>query len=180
MEPPLPRPPCRRHPHGPRSPPHRRPRRQRTRRPTRAAHRRRCPARHHPRRYRPAPRRPLRRPHHPLRSGPLPVVVWLHGGGFTGGSGNDFDPTELVTENNVVVVTVDYRLGALGFLAAPALAPRSPAGNYGLRDQQAALRRVKANIAHWDGDTRVTLGLSQSAGGGSVCAQLRDTGVLSA
>lgn len=106
-------------------------------------------------------------------------MVWLHGGGFTGGSGNDFDPTELVTENNVVVVTVDYRLGALGFLAAPALAPRSPAGNYGLRDQQAALRRVKANIAHWDGDTRVTLA-GQSAGGGSVCAQLRDTGVLSA
>ncbi|MEU3984036.1 carboxylesterase family protein [Streptomyces sp. NPDC026672] len=123
------------------------------------------------------------RPERPHHRGPLPVFVWLHGGGFTGGSGNDFDPVELVTENDIVVVTVNYRLGALGFLAAPALDTSSPAGNYGLLDQQAALRWVKANIGGWDGDTsRVTLA-GESAGGGSVCAQLaspRARGLFSA
>ncbi|MGQ4437168.1 MULTISPECIES: carboxylesterase family protein [unclassified Streptomyces] len=55
-------------------------------------------------------------------------MVWLHDGGFTGGAGNDFDPIELVTENDIMVVTVNYRLGVLGFLAAPALNPGGPSG----------------------------------------------------
>ncbi|MGR3875567.1 carboxylesterase family protein [Streptomyces graminifolii] len=70
----------------------------------------------------------VNRPHRPHRGGPLPVVVWLHGGGFTGGVGNDFDPIELVTENDIMVVAVNFRLGALGFLAAPALNPDGPSG----------------------------------------------------
>ncbi|MGW1209202.1 carboxylesterase/lipase family protein [Streptomyces sp. NPDC002499] len=123
------------------------------------------------------------RPHHPHSGGALPVMVWLHGGGFTGGAGNDFDPIELVTENDIIVVTVNYRLGALGFLAAPALNPGAASGNYGLMDQQAALRWVRANIDAWGGDTsRVTLA-GESAGGGSVCAQLaspRARGLFSA
>ncbi|MFE2889349.1 carboxylesterase family protein [Streptomyces sp. NPDC059272] len=68
------------------------------------------------------------RPHRPHEGGPLPEEVWLHGGGFMGGVGNDFDPIELVTENDIMVVAVNFRLGALGFLAAPALNPDAPSG----------------------------------------------------
>jgi para-nitrobenzyl esterase len=101
-------------------------------------------------------------------SGPKPVMVWLHGGGFVSGSGNDYDPTRLV-QQGVVVVTVNYRLGALGFL----MDGDDPAsGNYGLADQQAALRWVHDNIAAFGGDpANVTL-FGQSAGAFSVCAQL--------
>ncbi|MEU6389415.1 carboxylesterase family protein [Streptomyces sp. NPDC046939] len=112
------------------------------------------------------------RPHSSRPGERLPVMTWLHGGGFTSGSGNDFDPLEFVTENRAIVVTVNYRLGALGFLASPALARHGTAGNYGLLDQQAALRWVHTNIAGWGGDPhRVSLA-GESAGAGSVCAQL--------
>ena len=70
-----------------------------------------------------------------------PVVVWFHGGGQGLGAGRDYEPAKLTAEG-VVVVTVNYRLGALGFLAHPALAesPGGPTGNYGLMDQQASLQ----------------------------------------
>ena len=79
--------------------------------------------------------------------GGLPVLVWIHGGRFTLGAGRDYDGTKLAA-NGIVVVTINYRLGALGFLAHPALAsrPGGPSGNYGLMDQQAALRWVQDNI----------------------------------
>jgi len=67
-------------------------------------------------------------------------MVWIHGGALVSGESNDYDPTALV-EDGVTVVTINYRLGALGFLAHPALADANgQSGDYGLKDQQAALR----------------------------------------
>jgi para-nitrobenzyl esterase len=105
-----------------------------------------------------------------------PVMVWIYGGGFTTGYSNGYDPTELVTNGDVVVVTINYRLGALGFLAHPALTAESPqhqaSGNYSLMDQQEALRWVKRNIRRFGGDpNRVTI-FGESSGGVSVHALL--------
>ena len=110
-------------------------------------------------------------------SGALPVMVWIHGGGFIGGESDDYDPSALVA-NGVIVVTINYRLGALGFLADAALAsrPGGPTGDYGLMDQQAALRWVQRNIRAFGGDpANVTL-FGESAGGQSVLAQLISPG----
>lgn len=99
----------------------------------------------------------------------LPVLVWLHGGGFTNGSGSDprSDGAALAARG-AVVVTVNYRLGLLGYLAHPGLSAASPegiSGNYGLLDQIAALGWVRRNIAEFGGDpARVTLA-GVSAGG---------------
>jgi para-nitrobenzyl esterase len=102
-----------------------------------------------------------------------PVLVWFHGGGFTEDGALNYDGTKLAA-NGIVVVTINYRLGALGFLAHPALAsrPGGPAGNYGLMDQQAALRWVETNIARFGGDPHNVTIAGQSAGGVSVLAQL--------
>ncbi|HXW64510.1 MAG TPA: carboxylesterase family protein [Burkholderiaceae bacterium] len=98
----------------------------------------------------------------------LPVMVWLHGGGFVNGSGNVFDGERLAKTANAIVVTVNYRLGPFGWLALPSLAAEAPdhsAGDYGLRDSIAALGWVQRNIATLGGDPqRVTL-FGQSAGG---------------
>lgn len=97
-----------------------------------------------------------------------PVLVWIHGGGFANGSGDMYDAHRLVVAGDIVVVTLNYRLGALGFLAHPALGT----GNYGLADQQAALRWVQRNITAFGGDPqRVTLS-GESAGAMSVCDHL--------
>jgi para-nitrobenzyl esterase len=109
----------------------------------------------------------------PLR--PAPVMVWIHGGGFTVGNGLDDDPTRLVARTGIVAVTLNYRLGPLGFLAHPLLTAEDPedaAGNLGVQDQQAALRWVKRNIAAFGGDPRRVTIFGESAGGMSVCAQL--------
>ncbi len=100
----------------------------------------------------------------------LPVLVWLAGGGFTTGGAHDYDGTRLATRGGVMVVTLNYRLGALGFLAAPALG--HTAGNYGLMDQAAALRWVRRNAASFGGDPRNVTLAGQSAGARSVCAHL--------
>ena len=76
-----------------------------------------------------------------------PVMVWIHGGGFVNGSGDIYDARWLAARGDVVVVTINYRLGALGFLAHPSLGAPGTVGNYGLADQQAALRWVRDNIA---------------------------------
>jgi para-nitrobenzyl esterase len=106
-----------------------------------------------------------------------PVLVWIHGGGFTQDSGRNYDPAKLAADG-IVVVTINYRLGALGFLAHPALAsrPGGPAGNYGLMDQQAALRWVQANISRFGGNPRNVTIAGESAGGLSVLAQLVSRG----
>ena len=103
------------------------------------------------------------------RDADRPVLVWIHGGGFTEDGARNYDGSKLAADGTVVV-TIDYRLGALGFLAHPALAERrgGPAGNYGLMDQVAALRWVQRNIAHFGGDPRNVTIAGQSAGGLSV------------
>jgi len=115
----------------------------------------------------------------------LPVMVWIHGGGFIGGSGRDFDASALANNDNLVVVTINYRLGYFGFLAHPALSAADPndvSGNYGLRDQQASLWWVRRNIAGFGGDpSKITI-FGESAGGQSVIDLLvgLGTGPLSA
>ncbi len=107
----------------------------------------------------------------------LPVMVWLHGGALIWGESDDYDPTALVSQG-VMVVTVNYRLGALGFLAHPALGsgPTGATGNYGLMDQQAALHWVQQNISAFGGNpANVTL-FGESAGGLSVLTQLASPG----
>ena len=109
--------------------------------------------------------------------GGRPVLVWIHGGGLTQDAGRNYDPAKLAADG-IVVVTINYRLGALGFLAHPALAsrPGGPAGNYGLMDQQAALRWVQANIGRFGGDPHNVTIAGESAGGLSVLAQLVSRG----
>ena len=101
------------------------------------------------------------------------MLVWIHGGGLTQDGARNYDGSKLAADGTVVV-TINYRLGALGFLAHPALAsrPGGPAGNYGLMDQQAALRWVQRNIAQFGGDPHNVTIAGQSAGGLSVLAQL--------
>ena len=106
------------------------------------------------------------------RASQRPVMVWIHGGGFFAGfGGEERHNGARLAQKGAVVVTLNYRLGAFGFLAHPALAAESPhhaAGNYGLLDQIAALQWVKRNIARFGGDpSRVTI-FGESAGGMSV------------
>lgn len=102
-----------------------------------------------------------------------PVMVWIHGGGFLNGSSDIYNARRLATRGDIVVVTVNYRLGALGFLAHPALAGVDGAvGNYGLADQQAALRWVRDNIAAFGGDPGKITIAGESAGAMSVCDHL--------
>jgi len=101
-----------------------------------------------------------------------PVMVWIHGGALVGGASSEavYDGARLA-KRGVVVVSINYRLGVLGYLAHPGLSAESPlgvSGNYGLLDQIEALRWVKANIAAFGGDpTQVTIA-GESAGGLSV------------
>jgi len=103
----------------------------------------------------------------------LPVMVWIHGGSLETGGGAVYDPTRMVERGGVVAVTINYRLGLLGFFAHPAVdAERHLSGNYGLMDQQLALNWVQRNIAAFGGDPgRVTI-FGESAGGDSVYANL--------
>ncbi len=105
--------------------------------------------------------------------GRLPVMVWVYGGGYDIGYNTQYDLSRLAQRQGVVTVDMNYRLGALGFLAHPALsAEGGGSGDYALLDQQAALRWVRANIAQFGGDpANVTL-FGESAGGWSVCEQL--------
>jgi para-nitrobenzyl esterase len=106
--------------------------------------------------------------HHERR----PVMVWIHGGGFIGGSGaTPRTEGSWLASRGAVVVTLNYRLGALGFLAHPGLSRESAegvSGNFGLQDQLAALRWVRDNIAEFGGDPdNVTL-VGVSAGGACI------------
>lgn len=106
----------------------------------------------------------------------LPVMVWIHGGGYVMGSSSQrlYDGED-IARRGIVFVSINYRLGALGFLAHPELSAESEhgvSGNYGLLDQIAALRWVQKNIERFGGDPdRVTI-LGESAGGGSVFSLL--------
>ena len=106
-------------------------------------------------------------------AGPLPVMLWIHGGGYNNGSGTAalYDGSNLA-RRGVVVVTVNYRLGRLGFFDHPALAaerlPDEPAGNYGVMDQIAALEWVRDNIGQFGGDPAKVTIFGESAGGVAV------------
>lgn len=103
-----------------------------------------------------------------------PVMVWFHGGGYTGGQGGDYDGGPFARDHDAIVVTVNYRLGVFGFLATSGLSATSSthtSGNYGLEDQQAALQWVQRNIAAFGGDPQKVTIAGQSAGAGSVCFQ---------
>lgn len=96
-----------------------------------------------------------------------PVMFWIHGGGFTGGTGADpgTDGGNLASKEDLVVVEINYRLSTLGFLAIPGT---NISGNYGIADQIVALDWVRANIASFGGDPgRITI-IGESAGAGSV------------
>jgi len=102
----------------------------------------------------------------------LPVMVWIHGGGFVAGSGvqRDFSGASF-TKQDVLLVTINYRLGRLGFFAFPALSREQPddlKGNYAYMDQIAALKWVKQNIAAFGGDPNNVTIFGESAGGVSV------------
>ena len=107
----------------------------------------------------------------------LPVMVWIHGGSWTNGSGSRplYDGTRFA-HDGVILVTFNYRLGALGFFAHPALtaeaAPDAPLFAYGHLDQIAALQWVQANIARFGGDPGDVTVFGESAGAGSLLALL--------
>ncbi len=103
----------------------------------------------------------------------LPVIFWIHGGGNVDGESNDYDGSKMAADGKTVVVTINYRLNLMGYLANPALdAEGHLFGNYGVLDQQLALKWVKRNIAKFGGDpNNVTLG-GQSAGAGNTAANI--------
>ena len=115
----------------------------------------------------------VQRPEGTAADAKLPVLVFIHGGGWRTGSGNNENLDAMVRDNGIIGVTMNYRLGNLGNLVHPALtAEAGQSGNYGFLDQQAALRWVQANIAAFGGDpARVTIA-GESAGGGSVCVHM--------
>ena len=105
----------------------------------------------------------------------FPVMVFFHGGAFVFGESSDYDASPLAMQGNVIVVTINYRLGILGYLADTALDAQSAngaSGNYGLADQQFALRWVQQNISAFGGDSEKITIFGESAGGFSVCANV--------
>lgn len=110
----------------------------------------------------------------------LPVMVWIYGGGLVIGWSGQYDPSVLARSQRVVVVTINYRTGALGFLAHPSLRAEAPlrggSGVFALLDQQMALRWVHANIARFGGNPRNVTLFGQSAGSFSTCYQLASPG----
>ena len=105
--------------------------------------------------------------------GARPVMVWIHGGAYTIGSGDIYDGTSLARRGDVVVVTLNYRLGVLGWMPVDHLDPSlDGTGNNGVRDQIQALRWVRENIAAFGGDPENVTIFGESAGGGSVAAIL--------
>ena len=113
----------------------------------------------------------------PKKSGVFPVMFWIHGGGFIGGSGcfSFYDGAHQASRNDVVVVTINYRLGPLGFLALPELKeedPKGGVGNYGTLDQVRALEWTRDHISAFGGDPDNITAYGQSAGGMSICTLL--------
>ena len=113
----------------------------------------------------------------PAASDRLPVMFWIHGGGNSMGSGDMLDPSRLAADNDVIVVTINYRLGIFGWLSHPALRatiddPADASGNFGTLDMIRGLEWVRDNIAAFGGDPdRVTI-FGESAGGVNVYSLL--------
>ncbi|NJN55649.1 MAG: carboxylesterase family protein [Anaerolineae bacterium] len=108
--------------------------------------------------------------------GRLPVMVWIHGGDHQDGSSNDiFYESNALAHRGVVVVTINYRLGLMGYFTHPELSQESPhnvSGNYGTLDQIAALQWVQENISAFGGDPDNVTIFGESAGGESVAHML--------
>jgi para-nitrobenzyl esterase len=103
----------------------------------------------------------------------LPVMVWIFGGNFLNGTARDYNASKLVTQGNVVVVTINYRLGILGWFAQRSLDEEGHQfGNYGLLDQQFALKWVRKNIASFGGNPNNITIFGQSSGGRSVYSNM--------
>ncbi|MEU8434477.1 carboxylesterase family protein [Streptomyces sp. NPDC029216] len=98
-----------------------------------------------------------------------PVLVWMHGGAFLGGSGSDYGAERLAVQGDAVVVTVNYRLGIFGYFGHAGLGAAPP---FGLADQQAALRWVQANAERFGGDPGGVTLFGESAGALGICAHL--------
>jgi para-nitrobenzyl esterase len=115
-------------------------------------------------------------------SEPLPVMVWIHGGAYIFGSGGPpYNGETLVREGNVIVVTMNYRMGELGFLVHPAItaearAANAPTANFGLLDQRLAMQWVRDNIAAFGGDRNNVTIFGESAGANSICLHLISEG----
>jgi para-nitrobenzyl esterase len=102
----------------------------------------------------------------------LAVMVFFYGGAFVDGEGSIYDPSSMAIQGNVIVVTVNYRLGILGYVASSALSAQSAnqvSGNYGFEDQLFALQWVKQNIGAFGGNSKDVTIFGESAGGFSVC-----------
>ncbi|MGV3243158.1 carboxylesterase family protein [Staphylococcus sp. 11261D007BR] len=114
------------------------------------------------------------RPHREVK-GPLPVLIYLYGGGFINGHSSQdlYQPHEIVKQEDVIVVTVNYRLGALGFLDWSAINSEWDRNN-GLSDQACAIKWVHQYIAHFGGDPNHLSPMGQSAGAMSIQALLQD------
>ena len=114
----------------------------------------------------------------PRPATPMPVMVWIHGGAFVVGEGGNptYDGSHLARTGGVIIVTFNYRLGTLGFMAHEALTAEAPdyvsSGNYGLEDQRAALRWVQENISQFGGDAGNVTIFGESAGANSVVMHL--------
>ena len=104
-------------------------------------------------------------------SGKLPVVVWIYGGAFVGGSSALYPLEHMAKIGNVIVVSINYRIGVFGFMAHPAF-DRATDGDYGQADQRQALLWVKRNIASFGGDAANVTIAGESAGAASVCVQM--------
>jgi para-nitrobenzyl esterase len=105
----------------------------------------------------------------------LPVMVFFYGGAFVDGEGSIYDPSNMAVQGDVIVVTVNYRLGILGYMATSALSAQSAnqvSGNYGFEDQLFALQWVRQNIGAFGGNSHNVTIFGESAGGFSVCAAI--------
>lgn len=102
----------------------------------------------------------------------LPVFFWIHGGAFVGGSSNLYRLDKLAHDGRMVVVSTNYRLGALGFMPNAAFEANGYNGNYGLEDQRLAIKWVKDNISGFGGDANNITIAGESAGAGSVCMHI--------
>ena len=98
----------------------------------------------------------------------FPVRVWIHGGGYTAGSGNDYDAANLSLISHSIIVTINYRLGIFGFFPLPTVETR----NLGWLDQQLAFQWIQENIQTFGGDRSNVMLFGQSAGGGSLVTHL--------
>jgi para-nitrobenzyl esterase len=107
----------------------------------------------------------------PAEGGLRPVMVWFHGGAYVGGGANLYRIDRLAAQGDLVVVSVNYRLGALGFLSLPGMGTEA-AGAFGIADQEAALQWLKANVTRFGGDPQRMTIAGESAGAASVCALL--------